>query len=60
MSSEKIKDVLSNRMADDSSNRHSHIGLAIVRNIIKNHRGKMNIFSQPGVGTAVEIILPPK
>lgn len=34
------------------------LGLAIVHGIIKNHNGNVEISSQPGKGTVVEIILP--
>lgn len=34
------------------------LGLAIVEKIIHEHRGKVSIFSEPEVGTTVEILLP--
>lgn len=36
----------------------SGLGLSIVKEIVKNHRGELVIRSQQGVGTEVEIILP--
>lgn len=34
------------------------LGLAIVKHIIQRHRGRLEISSQVGVGTSVEVILP--
>jgi signal transduction histidine kinase len=34
------------------------LGLSIVHNIITNHQGRMNIQSEPGKGTTVEIVFP--
>jgi signal transduction histidine kinase len=36
----------------------SGLGLSIVKEIVKNHNGKMTITSQPGVGTEISIIFP--
>ncbi len=34
------------------------LGLAIVKHIVERHRGKLEIRSEPGVGTRVEVVLP--
>jgi len=34
------------------------LGLAIVYGIIKSHRGFVNIYSEPGIGTTVRVYLP--
>jgi signal transduction histidine kinase len=36
----------------------SGLGLAISRNIIENHKGRINVENQPGVGTTCHVILP--
>lgn len=42
----------------DNNIRGTGIGLAVADEIIKMHSGEINISSQTGVGTTVEIILP--
>jgi signal transduction histidine kinase len=34
------------------------LGLAIVERIARNHEGSLEIESQPGAGTRVEVLLP--
>ena len=34
------------------------LGLALVSKIIDEHQGRVNVFSEPGVGTTFEIVLP--
>ena len=34
------------------------LGLAIVKHIVEHHRGRLNIASEPRVGTTVSIYLP--
>src|SRR5690606_5092399 len=34
------------------------LGLNFVRDVIRSHRGKVNLFSAPGEGTEIKIILP--
>lgn len=34
------------------------LGLAIVSKIVDEHQGRINVFSEPGVGTTFEIVLP--
>ncbi|MBV9082996.1 MAG: hypothetical protein JOZ62_09990 [Acidobacteriaceae bacterium] len=34
------------------------LGLAIVSKIVDEHHGRINVFSEPGVGTTVEVTLP--
>lgn len=34
------------------------LGLALVSKIIDEHQGRVNVFSEPGVGTTFEILLP--
>ncbi|CAM4147987.1 HAMP domain-containing sensor histidine kinase [Lacicoccus alkaliphilus] len=46
---------------DESRTRGKHgtgLGLYIVSSIIKRHQGKIELYSEPGVGTTFEIILP--
>lgn len=38
--------------------RGTGLGLSIVHNIILNHQGRMNISSEPGRGTTVELVFP--
>ncbi|GBF76328.1 PAS domain-containing sensor histidine kinase [Paenibacillus sp. 598K] len=35
------------------------LGLIVCQQIIANHQGRMHLFSQEGVGTTVEVVLPP-
>ena len=43
----------------DRTNRGPHgLGLFIADWILKNHGGKLQLFSQEGVGTTAELILP--
>ena len=42
----------------DNNIRGTGIGLAVADEIIKMHSGEINIASEPGSGTSVEIILP--
>ena len=35
------------------------LGLAIVKHIVERHRGRLDIVSKAGVGTAVTVLLPP-
>ncbi|MDB5688408.1 MAG: two-component system phosphate regulon sensor histidine kinase PhoR [Sphingomonas bacterium] len=34
------------------------LGLAIVKHIVERHRGRLDIFSEPGKGTRVSVLLP--
>lgn len=34
------------------------LGLAIVKHIVERHRGRLDIRSKPGDGTAVHVLLP--
>ncbi len=43
----------------DPSNPGSGIGLALVDEIVRLHGGRMDMESEPGVGTTVTILLPP-
>lgn len=42
----------------DPSNPGSGIGLALVEEIVRLHGGRMELDSEPGVGTAVTVLLP--
>ena len=41
-----------------STRRGSGIGLALVDEIVRLHGGRMEMDSEPGVGTAVTVLLP--
>jgi signal transduction histidine kinase len=41
-----------------SKKKGTGLGLAIVRRVVEAHRGKIEIVSKPGRGTAISIILP--
>jgi len=42
---------------EKGTNKGEGLGMAIVYGIVKNHKGKINVRSEVGVGTTVEIIL---
>ena len=42
----------------DPANPGSGIGLALVDEIVRLHGGRMEMDSEPGVGTAVTVLLP--
>lgn len=38
----------------------THVGLALARAVMEQHGGELNIFSEAGRGTAVQLVFPPR
>jgi signal transduction histidine kinase len=56
----RLKDVLSKHtIVNDSEDSpiNMHVGIEIARNLIQTNNGDLFIYSQPGLGTTVEVIL---
>jgi signal transduction histidine kinase len=54
----RLSDFMQNNPFDRSNRGPSGLGLFIVDWIVRNHGGKLQLFSEPGVGTTAELILP--
>lgn len=56
ISEEKLKDVL--KPFFSSQQLGTGLKLAISRNIVENHKGRIEVMSQPGIGSTFSIIIP--
>jgi DNA-binding response OmpR family regulator len=58
MPAARLSDFMQNNLFDRSNRGPSGVGLFIADWVVRNHGGKLKLFSQAGVGTTAELIFP--